>query len=114
MEIRDITITGFPSGVLTSLMNTIDAIIARRNVEYFYIGRTNDPYSTMIRHGQYDYDQLILIYTTSSTEHVKEVEDFLIKEYKKHPKNDNNAAHSGGNISNIPPQYVYIAIQYYQ
>jgi|TARA_B100000315_G_scaffold11842_2_gene11389 hypothetical protein len=73
----------------------------------FYIGRTVNLSATASRHRC---DDIIPIYETTSVNNVQAVEEYLINYFYEHPKNDNDAAHSGGGVTEGYWNYVYVAI----
>ncbi|MDD5531030.1 MAG: hypothetical protein PHX21_13515 [bacterium] len=102
-------LSGCPEDVLDSLIGFIDVIACNKSTSCFYIGRTNNLEAIKNRHGC---DYIISIYKTNSLEHSLKIEDALIKAFHNHPKNNNDADHSGSSIPRKYPLYVYLAVWY--
>jgi hypothetical protein len=107
MNIESLPFKGSPNQVIKSLEQLVLETINQDNVIEFYLGRTNNLPATQLRHGCNSIHEL---YETESLSRILEVEDFLIKTFKNHPKCSNKNAHSGGNISPDYFQYFYIAL----
>lgn len=105
MEIYDEVQTGWPNQIISTMRRRISAY-TRAGIE-FKIGITNDPYA---RASQYEYnepyyDEMILIYGTSSINHVRELEAVLIDYYWA--VCDNSIGGGGGRVG-AGPYYLYI------
>ena len=100
-------IKGWPGEVVGILEDIIADIIERREVEEFYIGRTNNMVSTRSRH---DCDEIFGLYETDSADNAIEVEHALIKTFFTHPKGNNDNDHGGGGASDEYVNHVYIAL----
>lgn len=105
MEIYNEVQGGWPSQIISTMRRRVSAY-TRAGIP-FKIGITNDPYA---RASQYDYnepyyDEMILIYGTSSINHVRELEAVLIDYYWDFC--DNSIGGGGGRVG-IGPYYLYI------
>ena len=105
MEIYDETQGGWPSQVNSTMRRRISAYTAGND---FKIGITNNPDASA---GQYDYtepdyDEMILIYETSSIINARELESELIKHYGA--RCDNRIGGGDGGGSGSERYYLYI------
>lgn len=96
---------GHPDDVISTLKRSVGQLA--KNVGSFKIGRTCDPEA---RAGARDYakfDELIVIYETTSAEHVNDVERELIEYYETHYDIGNFRGGGGGPLGH-PPYFVYV------
>ena len=99
--------TGKPDDAYNAVKNAVLGFAKRTNVKEFYIGRTVDTAATRSRHGA---EEVVPLYETDSLAHAQDIEDWLINDFIDHPKNSNEAEHSGGGTSEDYRQFVYIAL----
>lgn len=69
--------SGHPSIALPSMRRALGQYL--RQASNFKIGLTNDPERRWYERYQYDWDQMIVIYRTTSWRYVAEIEDALIQ-----------------------------------
>ncbi len=106
MEISNEIRTGWPSQVLSTIIRSVSGRVRRRR---FKIGITTNPGR---RAAQYDhdappyYDEMIVIYESSTILHVVELESALIEFYGD--RCDNERGGGGGRPPVGPPYYLYI------
>ena len=106
MEVIENIRTGWPRDVLPSLRRGISQY--RRNSLWFKIGITNDPYRRASGYrAQYGdlYDEMIVLYETSSDNFVRQMESVLIEDYWE---DCDNSVGGGGGGRGAPPYYLYI------
>ena len=103
----DFHLTGWPKSILPVVIRNVADFVEDSRLDEFYIGRTNNLTTSKSRHGC---DDILTLYQTDSAENAMDVEDALIKIFRKHPKCSNDARHSGGGASDEYVNYVYIAI----
>jgi len=100
-----------PSGSddkLTCLIQSIAATVASARVTGFHIGRS---VSIERRASGHDADEIASLLETSSLRRAAAVEDALLKHFRRHPKNSNLRADSGGGTAE-GRQHVYLALRF--
>jgi hypothetical protein len=103
-------ITGHPNNaVANKVSKQIAAIISRRGVRLFYIGRTVDLPKTKSRHGA---DAIETVYETDSVDYAIDMEGEMIDRFYDDPRCCNDQEHGGGNVSPEWRQQVYVALWY--
>jgi hypothetical protein len=107
MDAMDFPLKGWPSSVIPVLLREVTDFVEESEIEWFYIGRTDNLAATQSRHGCHD---ILDLYQTDSVENAMDVEDALIKAFHNHPKSTNDAKHSGGGTQEYYINYVYVAI----
>jgi len=95
--------------VLRDIRRQLSAYTRQDRIRRFKIGITNDPERRYQQAYTNEYDEMILLYRTSSINFVS----WLEKELVSHnwDISDNNIAGGGGNIG-APPYYLYVVIRY--
>ena len=95
-------ITGRPEDIVSSLRRTVSALT--RNGRQFKVGITNNP---EIRWKSYQnhYEEMLVVYKSSSLKHVRELESALIDHNWEF--GDNLIGGGGGNYGE-PPYYLYV------
>jgi hypothetical protein len=101
--------TGRPSMVASSLRRRVSAYTRKSVVRRFKIGITNDPRVRFSKKDYSSYDEMIVLYRSSSLDSVSEVECDLIDHNQEITKN--RIAGGGGNYGD-PPYYLYIVLRY--
>lgn len=79
-----------------------------KNQKRFYIGLTNDPWRRFGEHQRewtIPWDDMVVIYRTSSLDYAARAEAMLIEHFRNHPQNKNNA---GGMVSTDVNPYFYV------
>ena len=100
--------TGRPSMVAGTLRRRVSAYTRKELVRRFKIGITNNPRVRFSNKDYSGYDEMIVLYRSSSLASVSEVECDLIDHNQKITKN--RIAGGGGNYGD-PPFYLYIVIR---
>ena len=100
-------VTGRPSIVASTMRRRVSAYTREDVVRSFKIGITNNPRARWSKYLA-NYDEMIVLYQSSSLESVSEVERDLIAHNKEIRKN--RIAGGGGNYGD-PPYYLYIALR---
>ncbi len=100
--------TGRPSTVASSLRRRVSAYTRQDVVRGFKIGITNNPRVRFSKREYSGYDEMIVLYRSSSLDSVSQVERDLIEHNKEITKN--RIAGGGGNYGD-PPYYLYIALR---
>lgn len=100
-------ITGRPSTVASIMRRRVSAYTRGDLVRGFKIGITNNPHSRWSKYAA-DYDEMIVLYQSSSLESVSEVERDLIAHNQEITKN--RIAGGGGNYGD-PLYYLYIVLR---
>ncbi len=100
--------TGRPSGVSTILRRRLSAYTRKEVVRGFKIGITNNPHARFSNGYVGDYDEMIVLYKSSSLDSVSRVECDLIDHNKAITKN--RIAGGGGNYGD-PPYYLYVVLR---
>ena len=102
MTVDDTNIqTGWPSQVLPTIIRSVSGRVRGRR---FKIGITTNPGR---RAAQYDYDEMIVIYESSTILHVVELESALIEFYGDRCDNERGGG-AGRPPDAGPPYYLYI------
>jgi len=105
VDIRQNIETGWPSGI--SLHQRISAYIRDGRARSFKVGITNNPYARAANYGS-EYDEMILVYETSSDKNLREVERILTAYYTGWSDNRNDG---GGGRRGDGPYYVYVVLR---
>jgi hypothetical protein len=100
-------ITGRPSEVASTLRRRVSAYTREQLVRGFKIGITNNPYQRFSNGYARDYDEMIVLYKSSSLDSVSQVECDLIEHNSKITK---NRIAGGGNYGQ-PPYYLYVVLK---
>ncbi len=100
--------TGKPSVVASTMRRRVSAYTRKDLVRGFKIGITNNPAARFSNGYSRDYDEMIVLYKSSSLESVSVVERDLIDHNKEITKN--RIAGGGGNYGD-PPYYLYIVLR---
>jgi len=98
---------GRPSTVASALRRRVSAYT--RNVGRFKIGITNNPRRRFSNGYSADYDEMIVLYKSSSIDSVSQVERDLIDHNQEITKN--RIAGGGGNYGD-PPYYLYLVLRH--
>lgn len=100
-------VTGhYNPGLETILQQQVEAYIKGQN--RFYVGFSNDPWRRFGEHQREwltAWDDLIVIYSTSSLDYAARAEAMLIEHFENHPQNQNGA---GGMIPTDIDPYFYV------
>ncbi len=101
------TTTGTPSQVLSTLLQRISAYTRHDRTRQFKIGITNHPERRYSQAYADKYDEMIVIYETSSISHVSTLEAEIINHNWE--LTDNQVGGGGGNIGD-PPYFLYVVL----
>ena len=106
MTIRYELQTGWPSN-LDTIRYRIGAF---RRYSYFKIGITSDPSrrASGYRHEYPLYNEMIVLYMTSSIENVRNLEEELVDYYRGRFDRCDNINRGGGGRIGVPPFFLYI------
>ncbi len=94
--------TGMPIKIISTLRRRISALT--RGDAFFKIGITSNPNSRASQYGD-EYDEMVVLYRTTSNRFVRKLETVLIEEYWEHC---NNEIGGGGGQIGSAPYYLYI------
>ncbi len=100
--------TGRPSAVASTLRRKASAYTRKGIVSRFKIGITNNPRARFANGYARDYDEMIVLYRSSSLDSVSQVECDLIEHNEEIARN--RIAGGGGNYGH-PPYYLYIVLR---
>jgi hypothetical protein len=100
--------TGRPSTVATSMRRRVSAYTREGVVRGFKIGITNNPSVRFSKKDYSRYDEMIVLYKSTSLESVSQVERDLIEHNEEITKN--RIAGGGGNYGD-PPYFLYIVLR---
>jgi hypothetical protein len=100
--------TGRPSVVASTLRRRVSAYTRKDLIRGFKIGIINNPRVRFSKKDYSGYDEMIVLYKSSSLDSVSEVECDLIDHNQEITKN--RIAGGGGNYGD-PPFYLYIVIR---
>ena len=101
--------TGRPADVASTLRRRVSAYTRDDRVNRFKIGITNNPLGRFSNGYAPDYDQMIVVYRSSSLDSVSQVECDLIEHNGYITRN--RIAGGGGDYGE-PPYYLYLVIRY--
>lgn len=101
--------TGRPGSVLSSIRRRISAFTRLGSVRGFKIGLTNNPERRWRESYEGVYDEMLVIYQSSSIQCVSEVEFQLVDHNWGYC--DNLVGGGGGGIG-IGPFYLYVVVEY--
>ena len=100
-------LTGSLATVGSAVLRKLSAYTRGDRVAGFKIGITNDPIRRFREAYAHQYDEMIVVYRTSSIDNVSLLETILIEHNWE--LTDNEVAGGGGNIGH-PPYYLYVAL----
>jgi len=102
--------TGRPSEVVSGLRRRISSFTRHGSVRRFKIGITNNPERRYIQAYATSYDEMLVLYESSSIDCVSELESELVE----HNWNccDNLLAGGGGGIGRTSPYFLYVVIKH--
>lgn len=101
--------TGRPADVESTLRRRVSAYTREDRVSRFKIGITNSPYGRFSNGYARDYDEMIVLYRSSSLDSVSQVECDLIEHNAEITRN--RIAGGGGDYGE-PPYYLYLVIRH--
>ena len=101
--------TGRPADVAITLRRRVSAYTREDRVNRFKIGITNNPLGRFSNGYARDYDQMIVVYRSSSLDSVSQVECDLIEHNGDITRN--RIAGGGGDYGE-PPYYLYLVVRY--
>lgn len=110
-EIRVVfdVVTGRPSEVLATLLRKLSAYTRRDRVRRFKIGITNDPHRRLSQAYSAEFDEMIVLYQTSSIGFVSALEADLVEHNWEFT--ENVVAGGGGGVGD-PPFFLYVVLRY--
>lgn len=103
------TVTGRPKDVISSVRRRISAFTRTCNVCNFKIGITNNPERRWQQEYVRSYEQMLVVYQSSSINCVSELEYELVNHNWNYC--DNKIAGGGGGIGAASPYYLYVVIK---
>ena len=102
-------VTGSPSQVLPALLRKLSAYTRQDRVRRFKIGITNDAHQRFSQAYSADFDEMIVLYQTSSIDFVSALEADLVEHNWEFT--ENVVAGGGGGVGD-PPYFLYVALRY--
>lgn len=109
MSVFDGIVTGRPKEVWSNILRKLSAYTRQDRARRFKIGITNNPKQRYRQAYAHIYDEMILLYRTSSIDYVSQLEGIIVDHNWEVA--DNMIAGGGGNIG-APPYYLYIVIKH--
>jgi hypothetical protein len=109
LRVYDGIITGKPQDVIPLILRKLSAYTRQDRVRRFKIGITNNPDRRFLQAYAGEYDEMILLYQSSSINSVSELECMLVEHNWECC--DNAIGGGGGNIG-TPPFFLYVVIRY--
>ncbi len=97
--------TGHLQKLLSVIVKRLSALTRKNKVQRFKIGITNNPRRRYLRKYARIYDEMLVLYRTTSINYVSQLEDELIKHNWEHT--DNKISGGGGDYGE-PPYYLYV------
>lgn len=104
-------LTGNPADVTTPLIKRVSAFTRNSKVTNFKIGITNDPDRRWRELHKFSYDEMLVLYGSSSINNVSLLETWVIEHNRDHC--DNIKAGGAGGIAELPPYYLYVVVKYH-
>ena len=104
--IRDKVETGWPSN--KKLHQRVSAFVRPDRAYRFKVGITTNPFLRARQHQRY-YNEMIVVYQTSSDKFVRRLERFLTDYFKD--RSDNERAGGGGRSAD-GPYYLYVLVRW--
>lgn len=101
-------LTGAPGRVLSRLLRKLSAYTREDCVKNFKIGITNYPERRFSQAYARYYDEMIVLYQTTSIDFVSQIEALLVEHNWE--ITDNTIAGGGGNIG-VPPYFLYVVLR---
>jgi len=105
MRIREDIETGWPSG--TNVHQRISAYVREGRARSFKVGITNNPYARAANYGD-QYDEMIVVYQTTSDKNLRELETLLTDYYAGHSDNQNDG---GAGPRGQGPYFLYVVVR---
>jgi hypothetical protein len=105
MSVNYSCLTGRPEDVVTNLLQRVSAFTRAYDIKNFEIGISNNPDRRWQEAYKFAYDDMIVLYQSSSINSVSKLEYALVDHYTDWC--DNVIAGGGGNIG-TPPYYLYL------
>jgi hypothetical protein len=102
--------TGRPGSVLSNVRRRISSFTRFGKVRKFKIGITNSPERRWRQCYESVYDEMLVVYQSSSIYCVSELEYELVNHNWFHC--DNIIAGGGGGIGRTPPYFLYVVVKY--
>jgi len=102
--------TGRPNAVLAMTRRRISAFTRLGSVRKFKIGITNNPERRWRESYARAYDEMLVVYASSSIDCVSQLEFELVNHNWGY--SDNLVAGGGGGIGSIGPFYLYVVVRY--
>ena len=106
MPIHFDVVTGSPSQVSSALLRKLSAYTRRDRVRRFKIGITNHPHRRYSQAYSADFDEMIVLYQTSSINFVSALEADLVEHNWEFTENE--VAGGGGGIG-APPYFRFLS-----
>ena len=107
-RVFDNSVSGKPEHVVSTILRKISAHTRETLVSGFRIGITNHPRRRFDRHKR-DYDEMIVIYRSTSLKFVRDLECELIEHNRELA---DNFVGGGGGRAGAPPHFMYVVIKY--
>jgi hypothetical protein len=102
--------TGRPQEILSAIRRRISSFTRTGSVRKFKIGITNNPERRYQQAYANAYDEMLVLYESSSINFVSELEYELVKH--NWDFTDNLVAGGGGGIGQTPPYFLYLVIKH--
>lgn len=104
-------VTGAPARVGSVIVKRLSAYTRTTNVRRFKIGISNNPDRRFQEAYEGFYDEMVVLYETTSIDYVSELERILVAYNLDYT--DNEVAGGGGGIGE-PPYYLYVVVQHWR
>jgi hypothetical protein len=102
--------TGRPAEVISTIRRRVSAFTRSGKVTRFKIGISNNPDRRWNESYKYAYDEMLVVYSSSSINNVSAVEIELVNHNWECC--DNMIAGGGGSIARSGPYYLYVVVKY--
>lgn len=107
MEIKDRLTTGHFDEVKRNVYLKVNNTKNRPNIKKLKIGITCEPKKRAQKYESLGYNEMHLLYRTTSRDHVRNMEKYLIERFSIFC--DNSISGGGGDFG-LPPYYTYIVV----
>jgi hypothetical protein len=108
-KVFDYSVTGRPQDVVSTVLRKISAFTREHQTRRFKIGITNNPKRRFNKGHKFNYDEMIVVYSSKAYNSVCELERELVEHNKGLA---DNLIGGGGGRKGTPPYFMYVVIKH--